>query len=128
MVRLSGSLFCMPFGRHRSPVALVVCLLAFFFPIPAVADELSSHPLLVEHDEQGLSELSALLGNEPAGALLDSKVLCQLSGLRGLDPELDRLELALIYGAAGVLGTLSIRVADLRARLSHPSRAAASWS
>jgi hypothetical protein len=87
--------------------------------IPAVADELSSHPLLVEHDEQGLSELSALLGNEPAGALLDSKVLCQL---------LDRLELALIYGAAGVLGTLSIRVADLRARLSHPSRAAASWS
>jgi len=96
--------------------------------IPAIADELSSHPLLVEHDEQSLSELSALLSNEPAGALLESKVLGHLTGLRGLDSELDRLELALIYGAAGVLGTLSIRVADLRARLSHPSRAAASWS
>ncbi|MES1188340.1 MAG: hypothetical protein ABUL60_31280 [Myxococcales bacterium] len=96
--------------------------------IPAVADEMSSHPLLVEHDEQSLSELSALLANEPAGSLLDSKVLGHLSGLRGLDPDLDRLELALIYGAAGVLGTLSIRVADLRARLSRPSRAAASWS
>lgn len=96
--------------------------------IPAVADELSAHPLLVEHDEQSLSELSALLANEPAGGLLETKVLGHLSSLRGLDAELDRLELALIYGAAGVLGTLSIRVADLRARLSHPSRAAASWS
>jgi len=96
--------------------------------IPAVADELSTHPLLVEHDEQELSELSALLANEPAGGLLESKVLGHLSSLRGLDPELDRLELALIYGAVGVLGTLSLRVADLRARLSHPSRAAASWS
>jgi hypothetical protein len=96
--------------------------------IPALADELSAHPLLVEHDEQSLAELSALLSNEPAGALLDSKVLGHLSGLRGLDPELDRLELALVYGAAGVLGTLSIRVNDLRARLSQPSRAAASWS
>lgn len=96
--------------------------------IPAVADELSVLPLLVEHDEQALSELSVLLANEPAGGLLESKVLGHLSSLRGLDPELDRLELALIYGAAGVLGTLSLRVADLRARLSHPSRAAASWS
>lgn len=96
--------------------------------IPAIADELSSHPLLVEHDEQSLSELSALLSNEPPGALLESKVLGQLLGLRGLDSELDRLELALIYGAAGVLGSLSMRVADLRTRLSHPSRAAASWS
>jgi hypothetical protein len=96
--------------------------------MPAIADELSAHPLLMEHDEQSLSELSALLANEPAGGLLESKVLGHLSGLRGLDPELDRLELALIYGAAGVLGTLSMRVADLRARLSHPSRAAASWS
>jgi len=96
--------------------------------IPAIADELSARPLLVEHDEQSLAELSALLSNEPAGTLLDSKVLGHLSGLRGLDPELDRLELALVYGAAGVLGTLSIRVNDLRARLSQPSRAAASWS
>jgi len=96
--------------------------------IPAIADELSSHPLLVEHDEQALSELSALLANEPSGALLESTALAHLSTLRGLDTELDRLELALIYGAAGVLGTLSIRVGDLRARLSHPSRAAASWS
>lgn len=96
--------------------------------IPAIADELSSHPLLVEHDEQSLSELSALLANEPSGAALESSVLGHLSDLRGLDAELDRLELALIYGAAGVLGTLSLRVADLRARLSHPSRAAASWS
>jgi len=96
--------------------------------VPAVAEELSAHPLLVEHDEQELSELSALLANEPAGGLLESKVLGHLSSLRGLDAELDRLELALIYGAAGVLGTLSIRTADLRARLSHPSRAAASWS
>lgn len=96
--------------------------------VPAVADDLSAHPMLVEHDEQVLSELSALLANEPAGGLLEGKVLGHLSSLRGLDPELDRLELALVYGAAGVLGTLSLRVADLRARLSQPPRAAASWS
>jgi len=96
--------------------------------VPAVADHLSGHPLLVEHDEQALSELSVLLANEPAGGLLESRVLGHLSSLRGLDLELDRLELALIYGASGVLGTLSLRVADLRARLSHPARAAASWS
>ena len=76
----------------------------------------------------GDSVASALLANEPSGALLESTVLAHLSTLRGLDTELDRLELALIYGAAGVLGTLSIRIGDLRARLSHPSRAAASWS
>jgi hypothetical protein len=96
--------------------------------ISAIADELSTLPLLVEHDEQVLSELTALLAHEPSGELLESRVLGHLSNLRGLDPDLDRLELALIYGAAGVLGQLSLRVADLRARLSHPSRAAASWS
>lgn len=96
--------------------------------IPAIADELSSHPLLVEHDEQALSELSALLANEPSGALLEGRVLEHLSNLRGIDSELDRLELALVYGAAGVLGTMSMRVSDLRSRLSAPSRAAASWS
>ncbi len=96
--------------------------------IPAIAGELSAHPLLVEHDEQALSELAALLANEPSGALLESQCLSHLSALRGLDTELDRLELALIYGAAGVLGTLSMRVADLRSRLSRPARSAASWS
>jgi hypothetical protein len=96
--------------------------------IPAIASELSAHPLLLEHDEQSLSELSALLANEPSGALLESKVLGHLCALRGLDTELDRLELALIYGAAGVLGSLSLRVADLRSRLSRPARSAASWS
>jgi len=96
--------------------------------IPAIGAELSAHPLLVEHDEQALSELSALLANEPSGPLLESSVLGQLSAVRGLDSELDRLELALIYGAAGVLGSLSLRVADLRARLSRPTRGAASWS
>lgn len=96
--------------------------------VPTIASELSAHPLLLEHDEQTLSELSALVANEPSGSLLENKVLGHLSALRGLDDELDRLELNLIYGAAGVLGTLSLRVADLRARLSHPSRAAASWS
>jgi hypothetical protein len=96
--------------------------------IPTIAAELSVHPLLLEHDEQTLSELSALLSNEPSGTLLESKVLGHLSGLRGLDNELDRLELNLIYGAAGVLGAMSLRVADLRSRLSRPSRAAASWS
>ena len=56
-------------------------------------------------------------------------MLGHLSDLRGLDNELDRLELNLVYGAAGVLGTLSLRVADLRvAACRSPSRAAASWS
>ena len=96
--------------------------------LPAIASELSAHPLLGEHDEQALSELSALLANEPSSAVLESKVLGHLCSLRGLDTELDRLELGLIYGAAGVLGTLSLRVADLRSRLSRPTRAAASWS
>ncbi len=96
--------------------------------IPAIAGELSAHPLLVEHDEQSLSELSALLANEPSGSLLEARVLDHLCSLRGLDAELDRLELSLIYGAAGVLGTLSMRVADLRSRLSRPTRNAASWS
>ncbi len=96
--------------------------------IPAIAGELSAHPLLVEHDEQSLSELAGLLANEPSGSLLEARVLGHLSSLRGLDTELDRLELSLIYGAAGVLGTLSMRVADLRSRLSHPARSAASWS
>ena len=96
--------------------------------IPAIAGELSAHPLLVEHDDQSLSELSALLAHEPSGALLESKVLGHLCSLRGLDTELDRLELALIYGAPGVLGSLSLRVADLRTRLSRPTRNAASWS
>jgi len=96
--------------------------------VPTIAMELSVHPLLVEHDEQTLSELSALLANEPSGSLLENKVLGHLSSLRGLDNELDRLELNLIYGAAGILGTLSVRVADLRSRLSRPTRSAASWS
>jgi hypothetical protein len=96
--------------------------------IPAIATEVSAHPLLVEHDERSLSELSALLGNEPAGSLLESKVLGHLFGLRGLDAELDRLELSLIYGAADALASMSQRVADLRSRLSRPSRSAASWS
>lgn len=96
--------------------------------VPLIATELSVHPLLLEHDEQTLSELSALLANEPSGGVLENKVLGHLSGLRGLDNELDRLELNLIYGAAGILGTLSLRVADLRSRLSRPTRAAASWS
>jgi hypothetical protein len=47
--------------------------------IPAIAGELSAHPLLVEHDEQALSELSALLANEPSGTLLESRVLSHLS-------------------------------------------------
>jgi hypothetical protein len=96
--------------------------------IPAIGAELSSHPLLVEHDEQVLSELSALLANEPSSTLLESKVLAHLCALRGFDAELDRLELNLIYGAAGVLGSLSVRVADLRSRFSRAPRAAASWS
>jgi hypothetical protein len=96
--------------------------------IPAIGAELSAHPLLTEHDEQALSELSALLANEPSGPLLEASVLGHLCAMRGLDSELDRLELNLIYGAAGVLGTLSLRVADLRSRLSRPTRNAASWS
>jgi hypothetical protein len=96
--------------------------------IPAIAGELSAHPLLLEHDEQSLSELAALLANEPSGPTLESRVLGHLGALRGLDVELDRLELSLIYGAAGVLGTLSLRVADLRARLSRPAPNAAAWS
>jgi hypothetical protein len=96
--------------------------------IPAVAVELSAHPLLVAHDEQALSELSAVLAHEPSGSLLESRVLGHLSSLRGLDDELDRLELALLYGATGALGSLSIRVTDLRSRLSRPTRSAASWS
>lgn len=98
------------------------------FTVPAIALELSSHPLLIEHDERALSELAALLANEPASKLLESQVLVQLYALRGLDAELDRQELNLVYGAAGVLGTLSLRVADLRARLSRPVRSAACWS
>ncbi len=96
--------------------------------IPALAGEVSSHPLLVEHDEQSLSELAALLAHESSGALLEGQVLAHLNALRGLDFELDRLELNLIYGAAGALGSLSLRVSDLRSRLSRPTRVAASWS
>lgn len=96
--------------------------------IPAIASELSAHPLLVEHDERALSELAVLLAHEPSGALLEGRVLGHLCSLRGLDHDLDRLELTLIYGAAGALGALSIRVADLRSRLSRPTRSAASWS
>jgi hypothetical protein len=96
--------------------------------VPAIAGELSAHPLLIEHDERALSELSALLAHEPSGPLLESQVLGHLCSLRGLDSELDRLELTLIYGAAGALGSLSIRVADLRSRFSRATRAAASWS
>jgi hypothetical protein len=96
--------------------------------VPAIAGELSAHPLLVEHDEQSLSELAVLLAHEPSGSLLESKVLGHLCALRGLDTELDRLELNLIYGAAGALGSLSLRVGDLRSRLSRPNRNAASWS
>lgn len=96
--------------------------------IPALTGELSAHPLLVEHDEQSLSELAALLAHESSGALLEGQVLAHLNALRGLDFELDRLELNLIYGAAGALGSLSLRVGDLRSRLSRPARAVASWS
>ena len=96
--------------------------------IPALAGELSAHPLLIEHDEQSLSELAVLLAHESAGVLLEGQVLSHLCALRGLDFELDRLELNLIYGAAGTLGSLSLRVQDLRSRLSRPVRAAASWS
>ena len=96
--------------------------------IPALSAEVSSHPLMVEHDERALSELAAVLANEPAGALLESKVLGHLFALRGLDAELDRLELNLIYGAADTLGSLSQRVAELRSRLSRSAPRAASWS
>ena len=98
------------------------------FTVPEIALELSAHPMLIEHDERALSELSALLANEPASKLLEGQLLAQLNALRGLDAELDRQELNLIYGAAGVLSTLSLRVADLRARLSRPLRSAAAWS
>jgi hypothetical protein len=97
--------------------------------IPGISSDLSVSPVLVDHDAQILSELSALLANEPSSSLLEHKVLGHLGSLRGLDVELDRLELNLVYGAAGVLGTLSLRVNDLRSRLSRPAvRAAASWS
>lgn len=96
--------------------------------IPALSAEVSGNPLLREHDERSLSELAALLANEPAGTLLETKVLAHLFALRGLDAELDRLELNLIYGAADVLGSMSQRVADLRSRLSRSPRQAASWS
>lgn len=96
--------------------------------IPALSAEVSANPLLVEHDERTLSELGALLSHEPAGALLESKVLGHLFALRGLDAELDRLELNLIYGAADALGVMSQRIAELRARLSHARRRVASWS
>lgn len=96
--------------------------------LSGLSAEVSSQPVLVEHDEQSLSELAALLSNEPAGALLESKVLGHLFALRGLDAELDRLELSLIYGAADVLGSLSQRVTELRSRLSRFVPRAASWS
>jgi hypothetical protein len=96
--------------------------------VPVIAQELSGQPLLLEHDERALSELAALLANERASAQLESQVLAQLQALRGLDPALDQQELNLVYGAAGVLGTLSLRVAELRARLSRPIGTAASWS
>jgi hypothetical protein len=96
--------------------------------IPAIAGELSDHPLLREHDEQSLSELSALLANEPSSSILERKVLAHLNELRGLDAELDGLELSLVYGAAGVLGSLSLRVADLRTRISRPAPSAVAWS
>jgi hypothetical protein len=93
--------------------------------IPELASELSGHVLLLEHDARTLAELSAVLGNERSGDLLEIKVLGLMCALRGLDAELDRLELNLIYGAAGVLGTLSLRVADLRSRFSRGSRVTA---
>jgi len=93
--------------------------------IPELARELSAHAILVEHDARALSELSAVLGNEPAGERLELKVLGLLCALRGLDAELDRLELNLIYGAAGVLGTLSLRVADLRSGFCGGTRVSA---
>lgn len=96
--------------------------------IPDIGVELSAHPLLVEHDERSLSELSALLANEPWSKQLEQQVLGHLYGLRGLDNVLDRQELSLVYGESGVLGSLSMRVADLRARLSRPQHSAASWS
>lgn len=96
--------------------------------IPAIANDLSTHPLLVEHDERALSELAALLAHEPDAGLLEAQVLGHLCALRGLDAELDRLELTLIYGAPGALGALCVRVADLRARLSRPVRGAVCWS
>ncbi len=82
--------------------------------VPQLGSQLSAHPLLVEHDALALAELSAVLGNERATEALQGRVLGLLCRIRGLDPELDRLELNLIYGAPGVLGTLSLRVADLR--------------
>jgi hypothetical protein len=96
--------------------------------IPAMSAEISLHPLLVDHDQQALSELAALLSNEPSGALLESQALGHLFALRGLDVELDRLELSLIYGAADVLGVMSQRVADLRSRFSRAPRQVSSWS
>ncbi|HXK20977.1 MAG TPA: hypothetical protein VNG33_24365 [Polyangiaceae bacterium] len=115
-------------GLHDPDPVLGRALYREASTIPAIAAELSAHPLLVEHDEQSLSELSALLANEPSGGLLESKVLGHLCSLRGLDTDLDRLELNLIYGAPGVLGSLSLRVADLLSKLSRPARTAASWS
>jgi hypothetical protein len=96
--------------------------------LPAIAGELSTHPLLLEHDEQSLSELAALLAHEPVGPILEHEVLSHLSELRGMDTELDRLELNVIYGTSGALGSLSLRVNDLRVRLSRPPRQAAAWS
>lgn len=96
--------------------------------LPAITSELAAHPLLLEHDEQALSELAALLAHEPVGPILEHEVLSHLSELRGMDTELDRLELNVIYGTTGALGSLSLRVNDLRVRLSRPPRQAAAWS
>lgn len=96
--------------------------------LPAIAGALSERPLLLDHDERVLSELSVLLAHEPSSSALQSRVLGHLCALRGLDAELDRQELSLLYGAADALGMLGLRVAELRSRLSRPTRGAASWS
>jgi hypothetical protein len=86
--------------------------------LPSLGSELSAHPLLAEHDDIALAELSVLLAKETLRERQQPRLLSLLSALRGLDPELDRLELNLVYGARGAVAALGVRVSDLRSRLA----------
>jgi hypothetical protein len=87
--------------------------------IANLARAVSAEPAVVEHDRCALAEVSAILTHDARAAGEQGRVLALLHALRGLDPELDRLELSLIYGAAGAPCSVSLRTLELRSRLSR---------
>jgi hypothetical protein len=77
---------------------------------------LSQRPDVKRHDERALAALSVTLSSRSLNMITAASAAETLAGLRGMDPQLDRLMLELPFEPAKVLTLLARRVSELRSR------------